>query len=87
MRKCSICKKQFHRSDLDECPCGFMVCAECQDYGVYTDEICCNRCAAEIRKSWRQCKRHKYGKPYENDDGQMVKECFHCGNPRLSEVK
>ena len=87
LRKCSICKVTHNADDLDGCPCGFKVCDECQDYGIYADEVCCKRCAAEIRKAWAECKRHKFDKPYENEDGVRVKECQHCGLPRIAEGK
>lgn len=72
---CEICREEV--SDA-ECPCGKMVCGGCQDYWIFTDEVCCQTCADEIRKSWEDCPQHDYEEPYENEDGVLIEQCRHC---------
>lgn len=82
--KCAICHETTKASELAECPCGKKVCDQCQDM-MYTDEVCCKQCADEIRAAWEACPEHEFDAPYENEDGDMIKQCKHCDFPQRAE--
>lgn len=79
--RCQVCGDVT--ADMSWCPCGKHICEECTDRMVYSDQEVCNPCGNAIRKGWRECPKHEFKQPYENEDGDIIEECVYCEYPRI----